>query len=273
MAKDVQGAVDEATEGFKDAVKARLSNPLLGSFALTWLLVNHRVVMVLLSGMSIEEKFKYLDSAITANANESQLHMLWIPLGAALLFAFLWPILGMGVERFNLWVERKSVARQLASKNIEVLPMKDVIALRSALATHVGEAEKLRGENKKLQVKVAAYKAVVSVFRQKSVESNIRDHLLGQKFGVYTSIELRSPHRVAIEFNSDGSLVGTLGGQGASLPQDLAFWFVEGNVLNLKGIDGAVARSFEFDARTGHFVGAFFSDPNYLRGLVFAPTS
>lgn len=271
MAKEVQEAVNEAAEGLKEAVKSRLSNPLLGSFALTWVLVNHRVVMVLLSGMSIKEKFEYLDKVMVDSAKEWQLHMFWIPLSAALLFAFLWPIIGMGVEIFNLWVERKSVERQLKSKSIEVLPMTEVVALRNSLETHVGQARSLKGDVYRLRAEAAGYRAVASIFREVEIERDLKNYLLKQPFGVYTSSNSGAVYKAKLVFNSDGSMIGTPEGVDIRLPGQMAFWGVRGTTLHLSDAEGAERRSLDFNPHSGNFEGRFFSDQNYMKGLVSTP--
>lgn len=272
MAEDLTSAMSEAAEGVKDAVKSRLSNPLLGSFALTWALVNHRIVMVLLSGQTIQEKFDYLDKVVEGSSNEWHLHTFWIPLIAALLYVFFWPIVGMGLERFNLWVGRKSVARQLASKAVEVMPVLEAASLRSSLEMHVNAISSLKGEVYKLRAQAAGYVAVASAFRNAGVDESLKRYLNCQQFTLSMTDSVPSVDLATFSFSVEGSVVATLSSYTGLPLSNYSRWWIDGKDLHLSNIDGDKKLSLAFNPSNGCFVLSFNEVDYYLKGCVFNPS-
>ena len=54
----------ELSKSVKAVLYDRISSPLLGTFAVSWVLWNHRFITVLLSNMEPIEKFKVVDTVL-----------------------------------------------------------------------------------------------------------------------------------------------------------------------------------------------------------------
>ncbi|WP_313169844.1 hypothetical protein [Stenotrophomonas sp.] len=267
MTTDLTGAVDETAEGFKEAIKARLANPLLGSFALTWLIANYQLVMVILSGMTIPEKFFYIRHVIYEGSWDGWLHLGLIPAGVAVLMTFLWPIVvGIPVHWFNLWLERGRIAREVESKEGQAADIDEVIALRQSLSARVSKCNTLESEvavaGRKLR-KLEAMNVWLRDADMRECDSAMANFIIGDHFGSKTS-SIEVQFSALFQFHKDGTLIGRGGVFNDPLAERLMKWSLDGKDLILSSLDGQAKRVMTFDPKLGIFVGELHGKNNLL---------
>jgi len=92
----------------------------MGAFALSWLAVNHRALVVVFSGSSFQDKFAYLDAVLYPNALITGLKCVGIPLVLAILYIYVLPIPTEGVYRWTLDRQRRlnRIAREVAGEQL-----------------------------------------------------------------------------------------------------------------------------------------------------------
>lgn len=81
----------ELSKSVKAVLYDRISSPLLGTFAVSWVLWNHRFITVLLSNMEPIEKFKVVDTVLYSTWDSLLWKMAAFPLLTTALFIFLYP--------------------------------------------------------------------------------------------------------------------------------------------------------------------------------------
>ena len=79
----------ELSKSVKAVLYDRISSPLLGTFAVSWVLWNHRFITVLLSNMEPIEKFKVVDTVLYSTWDSLLWKMAAFPLLTTALFNFL----------------------------------------------------------------------------------------------------------------------------------------------------------------------------------------
>jgi len=133
-------------EGAKDYVKDRTTNPLFGSYLVSWIAVNWRVVVLLLSTESVTSKYAIFDDVLWSQITRWGFAGFWIPALIAGIYTFIWPY---GDAWLTGWLDRrandKKTERIKAARQAPLWP---------------SEADQLRLEAEKLQ----------SIIEQKDVE-------------------------------------------------------------------------------------------------------
>lgn len=106
-----------------DAVTKRLSNPLLGSFAITWSLYNYKFLIVLFSSEDYQKKFSYIENVLYAPTTNPYNYLLFYPLIIASLFVFVAPVISVATTFVGTWWEvqqnswkNKALSNSLISK-------------------------------------------------------------------------------------------------------------------------------------------------------------
>lgn len=81
----------EFSKSIKAVLYDRISSPLLGTFAVSWVLWNHRFFTVLLSGMEPIAKFEVIDTVLYPTVDCLLWRMVAFPLLTTVIFIFLYP--------------------------------------------------------------------------------------------------------------------------------------------------------------------------------------
>ncbi|MFH7043702.1 hypothetical protein ABT392_15485 [Paucibacter sp. JuS9] len=84
-----------------DQIRERLSNPLLGAFALAWLAWNSRLVMVALGDGTVADKIKYIDQVLYSFAFAKAAYGVLLPLVSAVAFVFVYPYVNRRIMTFH----------------------------------------------------------------------------------------------------------------------------------------------------------------------------
>lgn len=130
--------IDELRESLKQSLLERVSSPLIGSFAISWVIVNWRgIAYFMLSEDTIVERLAYIETHFSSHRT------LWaIPLLVALLYVFGYP-----------WPNRQIVRyRSLMNRRDEEIRLKDEDKLRLAIQKRHNSEEwrKIEKEKKDL---------------------------------------------------------------------------------------------------------------------------
>lgn len=100
--------MDNITEFFKE-FKSRLTNPLIVSFIISWLIVNWQVPVGVLGYKLDELKVDgYKSYSDLIEKNSSRWNYLWHPLIYAAIYTFLFPVVRMYIVAFLSYMKKKS---------------------------------------------------------------------------------------------------------------------------------------------------------------------
>lgn len=92
-------AIEEMIDGFKGTITERISSPLLFSFSTSWVLINFKFFLILISSNKITYKLKLIDWYFS---NYGVTNALVFPLLASLTYVFLYPYVSRPVNKFLL---------------------------------------------------------------------------------------------------------------------------------------------------------------------------
>lgn len=130
---------DDFLKTIKATLYERVANPLLGSFVISWLIWNHRMVWVLFSSDDYTIKFKYIDSVLYATTWECLVFLLLGPLFTALAYIYLFPFVSTKVYKYHL--ERAKDLKGIRQKIEDETPLTQE------------EAIKIRREMRSMEIK------------------------------------------------------------------------------------------------------------------------
>jgi hypothetical protein len=105
-AKDSSGWLKEIGNDLRTQFRERLSSPLIGSFAISWLIWNYRLLAVLFSNLSVVERFKYIDTVLYPTPWSTWISKLIGPLACALAYIFIYPYPAKAINGF--WLRREN---------------------------------------------------------------------------------------------------------------------------------------------------------------------
>lgn len=161
--------VKDVVGGLKSFINERLVSPLLPAFVVAWLYWNYKVVLTVLSGISLDEKFSKIDSFFPGTWGHINNGFLF-PLAIALAYIFVYPLVSIPVYAYAV---RKRAdlrnSRQKAEKNV-VLNEADKQKLLSQLYESKLEwrrrEDELRDEIELLKASLAESQKALATFRE-----------------------------------------------------------------------------------------------------------
>ncbi|WP_347068625.1 hypothetical protein [Flavobacterium sp. WV_118_3] len=96
----------ELIPSFKKSIDERLSNPIIGTFTVAWLVCNWKIIFIILfSDKKIEEKIKYIELNYS---NSDSLILFPLLFSFVYLLIFPWLLLGIQILQYRANGERKS---------------------------------------------------------------------------------------------------------------------------------------------------------------------
>lgn len=106
---------DDLIKTVKSQLYDRVTSPLFSCFFISWVGWNYKFILVLLSGIKIEEKFKYIDLNIYTSAYDIALHGIFYPLLTALFVIYIYPYPAKYTYSFyrRRQVELKEIQQQI----------------------------------------------------------------------------------------------------------------------------------------------------------------
>lgn len=284
MSEQVTGTIQE----IKSALKARLTNPLVGTFALSWIIVNHRMIFVLFSDKPIGWRFGYIDSVMYADWLAVASKGFVVPAAITLAYLYLLPRLTRPVYRRVLEdqremndIKRRTDGEQLISVEdrrralLEAKQLKDdaSVALRKAeviegqAALRVEEIElQLAKREREARAEVAATEKDLAIIREKLClerACNAMNHNEDESKNRLCNY-LKSREFI-IEFESSRGLIKEtlqFGEDGVVLPiahssSAITRWFFNGSILELSLKYGDLPVRLTLSPSTGDFNGTY----------------
>lgn len=97
---------------FLDQLKVRLTNPLIFSFLISWMVIHWQIILGAFYLTQDDLKaLKYSNFLDFVAANIDWCNGFWKPLFWALVYTFLSPIVRLGIQYFNTWITKIGNAR------------------------------------------------------------------------------------------------------------------------------------------------------------------
>lgn len=151
----------EKLSDFFAEIKNRITNPLLASFAISWLIINWKIVVGLFSPISILNTDGYSSYINLIDKNNNVHNFLWLPLLYAVLYTFVFSWIRIIILALNTWIRTISTNWNLRISAEGKIPMERYIVLRKAYderkeilentlaseTTFLEENERLKNEN------------------------------------------------------------------------------------------------------------------------------
>lgn len=113
--------LDDLAKTVKAQLYERVSSPLLGAFAISWLAWNYRFMLVLVSSMPVAEKFAYIDSNIFNSYQNIFLHGTLYPLLTTLSLIFIYPFPAKFV--YEYWRTRQRELKEIQQRIDDETPL------------------------------------------------------------------------------------------------------------------------------------------------------
>ncbi|MFA6922558.1 MAG: hypothetical protein WC216_12010 [Gallionella sp.] len=113
--------LDDLAKTVKAQLYERVSSPLLGAFAISWIGWNYRFLLVLVSSMPVAEKFAYIDSTIFISYQSILLHGAAYPLLTTLSLIFIYPFPAKFVYEF--WRTRQRELKEVQQRIDDETPL------------------------------------------------------------------------------------------------------------------------------------------------------
>lgn len=147
---------DELFKSIRATLYDRASSPLLGSFIVSWLVWNHRMIMVIFSGMSVTEKFSYIDTVLY---QRDFWYYFWrdlfcYPLFTAIAFILLYPYPAKWVYHFSRYQNKllKDVKKAVEGSTLLTLEESNYIRRQMDAVKEKSETELKRKDNEIVRI-------------------------------------------------------------------------------------------------------------------------
>lgn len=129
-----------------DAISKRLSNPILISFAISWLAINYKAILVVLQNEHYKTKFSYLEGTLYAATSNPDWRLWQLPAIAASTYVLLSPLLSLAATAITGWYEVLNEKIRMHVMNIKPLDRDQAAQLKRELAGKIIEASELKQE-------------------------------------------------------------------------------------------------------------------------------
>lgn len=83
--------LDDITTTIKAQLYERVTSPLLGSFLISWCLINYKLILILFSSLPAPEKITYIEFNLFSSAHDYMLKGVFFPLIATLAIILVYP--------------------------------------------------------------------------------------------------------------------------------------------------------------------------------------
>jgi len=113
--------LDDLAKTVKAQLYERASSPLLGAFAISWLAWNYRFVLVLISSMPVEDKFKFIDNNIFNSSQDIFFYGTLYPFLTTLSLIFIYPIPAKFV--YEYWRKRQRELKEIQQRIDDETPL------------------------------------------------------------------------------------------------------------------------------------------------------
>ncbi|WP_415916294.1 hypothetical protein SE336_15855 [Xanthomonas arboricola] len=264
MSDEANNTLSELKNELKGAVNSRLRSPVAGLFALSWLLINHRVLFVLFSDLKVGKRFDYIDDEIYGAPGVWVSRNILLPLGSTAFFLLVMPWVSAMVHRWNLWHQRRLKELELRSEGLQLLTKEQGQEIRRSIVRRDAMNEKLLSDLKRLKSTEATLRCSHAVYSGADVDraaAYFSAYLMLHTF----EVEVDSAQTVLRKhsFDEEGSMsTEWRGGRPEEEPEK---WRLDGySILLITGSD-RLFQKFDFNPLHGHFEGRFNGRVVFLR--------
>lgn len=279
----------------------RTSSPLFGSFAISWVAWNLRLVIVIFSEMTVQQKFGYIDTILYADPLWRWLPLALGPFLTTLVILFVYPWPAQWVYRF--WRHRQRELKQIRQKIEDETPLtmqeskairRQVIEIQTEYETQLNRrGEEIARLKQMLADEQSAKTETAKILAEKDKLIAAKDELLAnaQNQKVLRGISeeagssadeiskrLRStPYQLIFNPKRDratGSKPMLFGPDGKIVEggnQNESSWRVKDGFLELLNAAGEVHNRFKADLNTGVFTTTSDSNIKALAGQYMVP--
>lgn len=251
MSDEANNTLSELKNELKGAINVRLRSPIAGLFALSWLLINHRVLFVLFSDLKPGKRFDFIDDEIYGMPGAWISMNLIFPLASTAFFLLVMPWISELVHRWNLLHQRRQRDLDRRSEGLMLLTEEQSRGLRASLSVRDKTIAELQGKLLDLAAKNSRYVSmnlVLANVSSEEVAGALRKFVLLHSF----SVELveRAFVRQVHSFDDDGYVRTEWKLGSDKFTPDR--WSLEGGRLFLF-VRGGVYLSADFNGKTGSF--------------------
>lgn len=134
---------EEALQSFRASLRERITSPLLGTFAVAWMLWNYRFVAVLFSDVPYTQKFDFIDKALYGGDFYQRILCQFVgPTASTAIFIFLYPVIAKSIFRY--WRKKQQEIREirLQIENQTLLTKAESFKLMQEMATLEADCQK-----------------------------------------------------------------------------------------------------------------------------------
>jgi hypothetical protein len=152
--------IDEFVKSIKATLYDRTTSPLFGAFAISWLAWNYKLIVVLLSSMSAQAKFAFIEQQLYGDWRSGLLILGVYPLVTSAAFLFVYPYPARFVYQF--WHTQQRTLRNVKQKidDEALLSVEESRRVRRELTEiqteYEGQLQRARNETTRLKQALAA---------------------------------------------------------------------------------------------------------------------
>ncbi|MNM34509.1 hypothetical protein D3C81_451560 [compost metagenome] len=265
MSEEAQNTLDAVKEEVKSAISSRFNSPFAGAFIISWLAWNHRLIFVLFSGMTVDQRFHYIDERLYPTWLEFSIFNFLGPLLSALVYIFLLPWPAKWVHRWNLKMKRDIREVELESSGEEVLTLPATKNIHEKIASQKKTINDLAERERVARVCGLGWRAMARF--GSDMDANHKESALFE-FLTSASFDVRSDARatgvtgtLALDSQGNASLVSAFIVGSRSIHS----WTMMGSEVLLKGSNGAEIGRLVFRPELGGALkGQIGNDPVFV---------
>lgn len=113
--------IDDLSKSIRAALYDRTTSPLFGALTISFIVWNHRLLVVLFSGMTVEQKFSYIDEVLYATVLAKTILLAIGPLITAIFFLYVYPHPAKWVYQY--WRARQKELKDIRRKIEDETPL------------------------------------------------------------------------------------------------------------------------------------------------------
>jgi len=276
--------MEDIIKSIKATLYDRAVSPLFGSFLMSWLAWNHRMLVVLLSGMSVTEKFNYVDYVLYVDRIKCVEYLIAGPVVTAVLILFVYPFPAKWT--YSFWRRRQKELKEIRQKIEDETPLtiEESRKIRRQVVDIQAEYEKQIAQK---SAEVEGFKSIVG---SKDVDlKNAQELISGYVASATKSsggtipnqeierVLLTVPYK--LQFNPDRGVAGSklmMFGSGGKIleggNQNEASWRVVDGKLEFINSGNELFSRFDFNPPSKVFTHTNDPDTLSLRGQYLTPS-
>lgn len=269
MVEDAKDGVQQIFAAGKEQAVARLSNPVIGPFLLSWAFCNYRIFFALFSGEPLHHRFAVVDALTTPWEEYLLGRGLMLPLVVTLGYIFLVPMAVEGVLRWNLKMQRRQKAAEQRSQGLELLSEAQSSHLYALRQEKERQLNELKTKLRLAESRLSGWRAMVKssgINQSESSDAALRAFLMSQEFDVHEPNVVSRPIAVLAFGGEDAAHCSDFF---VSYAKHIDVWLLSSSTLTLRNSGGEVTGKLTFISDRGVFVGRINGDDVELRGKAF----